>query len=670
VPAWSSLIAALSLAATAAVSLDVPYLPQPEALCGGAAVAMVFRYWGDAHADVQQFAPLVDVRAGGIATDKLADAVKARGWKATVVPGSIDLLSKHLQARQPIVILIEDRPTRYHYVVVTGMDEGHVFLHDPAIGPSRRIAVAELNRRWKPTNFWTLEILPDEAKAAVGHEPQDAADAASARREERAMSRCDRVLADAVADVQRSGVDKADAILERVRAQCPTSAGPDRELAGVRFAQHRWSDATSLAEQALALDPHDAYAWEVLASSRFMQDDFSRSLDAWNHIGKPQIDSVQIHGIERTRYELMTRALGLTANTLLTDEAFSRAARRLSELPDAAAARISYRPDADGFATVDVAVSERSALPKGVAQWAATAGRFLVDREAAVAVPGQTGQGEVWEASWRWWNNRPRAALAFAAPRVGWMPGVWRVEGSWEAQTYAVGESANDEDRHRETRTYGGVSVSDWLTGNLRYEMSTGLDVWDAGRRTVSIGGGLQRRIARDRIALLGDLGTWIPLDGGRAFQSAAAHARFTTSSAPARWLFTADGGAAIVTASAPFALWPGAGDGHARPALLRAHPLLDDGIVSGPVFGRTLTNVSSEVQRWLERGALVRFGAAAFADIARATDGVDGTDPRTQVDVGLGLRIRVPGTSGTLRADVATGLRDGARAFTVGWQR
>jgi outer membrane translocation and assembly module TamA len=75
-------------------------------------------------------------------------------------------------------------------------------------------------------------------------------------------------------------------------------------------------------------------------------------------------------------------------------------------------------------------------------------------------------------------------------------------------------------------------------------------------------------------------------------------------------------------------------------------------------------------VQRWLERGALVRFGAAAFADIARATDGVDGTDPRTQVDVGLGLRIRVPGTSGTLRADVATGLRDGARAFTVGWQR
>ena len=29
-----------------ALALDVPYLPQTEALCGGAAAAMVMRYWG------------------------------------------------------------------------------------------------------------------------------------------------------------------------------------------------------------------------------------------------------------------------------------------------------------------------------------------------------------------------------------------------------------------------------------------------------------------------------------------------------------------------------------------------------------------------------------------------------------------------------------------------
>ena len=62
---------------TAGVRLDVPYLSQTEAMCGGAAVAMLFRYWGDTHADIQQFAALADKRAGGIAEQALVDAVAA-----------------------------------------------------------------------------------------------------------------------------------------------------------------------------------------------------------------------------------------------------------------------------------------------------------------------------------------------------------------------------------------------------------------------------------------------------------------------------------------------------------------------------------------------------------------------------------------------------------------
>src|SRR5262249_3433792 len=58
-------------ATRAPVVLDVPYLPQTEALCGAAAAAMVFRYWGDVHADIQSFHALVDRKAGGIATTTL-----------------------------------------------------------------------------------------------------------------------------------------------------------------------------------------------------------------------------------------------------------------------------------------------------------------------------------------------------------------------------------------------------------------------------------------------------------------------------------------------------------------------------------------------------------------------------------------------------------------------
>jgi hypothetical protein len=45
----------------------------------------------------------------------------------------------------------------------------------------------------------------------------------------------------------------------------------------------------------------------------------------------------------------------------------------------------------------------------------------------------------------------------------------------------------------------------------------------------------------------------------------------------------------------------------------------------------------------------------------------VDGSSP-LQVDVGAGLRIKIPGTPGVLRADFAHGLRDGANALTFGW--
>src|SRR5438093_6286825 len=86
--------------------LDVPYVPQSEALCGGAAVAMVYRYWGDAHAGAAEFAPLVDRRAGGIVEGVLAEAVRRRGWTVAVFEGSINQLQTSLSAGRPIIVLL------------------------------------------------------------------------------------------------------------------------------------------------------------------------------------------------------------------------------------------------------------------------------------------------------------------------------------------------------------------------------------------------------------------------------------------------------------------------------------------------------------------------------------------------------------------------------------
>src|SRR5438876_1455232 len=102
---------------------------------------------------------------------------------------------------------------------------------------------------------------------------------------------CDSLLADAMADIQQRGLDAADAILGRVQAACPRSAGPLRELAGVRFAQRRWTEAAALARDAMAIDANDTSAIDVLGSSLFMLDDPLGALQAWNRIGKPRLDT-------------------------------------------------------------------------------------------------------------------------------------------------------------------------------------------------------------------------------------------------------------------------------------------------------------------------------------------------------------------------------------------
>src|SRR5262245_62002550 len=125
--------------ALALASLSVPYVPQTDALCGGAAAAMVFRYWGDAHAGVDQFAPLVERRAGGvagIATGVLTRAVSDRRWRVEHTEPALDSLRARLAAGQPVIVLIADRRDTYHYVVVVGATPEAVVVHDPSWGPS------------------------------------------------------------------------------------------------------------------------------------------------------------------------------------------------------------------------------------------------------------------------------------------------------------------------------------------------------------------------------------------------------------------------------------------------------------------------------------------------------------------------------------------------------
>jgi hypothetical protein len=114
--------------------------------------------------------------------------------------------------------------------------------------------------------------------------------------------------------------------------------------------------------------------------------------------------------------------------------------------------------------------------------------------------------------------------------------------------------------------------------------------------------------------------------------------------------------------------VWPGAGLGHARSVLLRAHPLLEDGAIDGEIFGRRLGHGGVEIERWLGTRP-VRVALVAFADFARVGQAMASNGRRGQIDVGGGVRVALPGQSSVLRLDVARGLLDGSIAVSLGWQ-
>jgi hypothetical protein len=101
-----------------------------------------------------------------------------------------------------------------------------------------------------------------------------------------------------------------------------------------------------------------------------------------------------------------------------------------------------------------------------------------------------------------------------------------------------------------------------------------------------------------------------------------------------------------------------------ARDTLLRAHPLVDDGRLRIDQMGRRLINASIEAQQWWSAG-IVRAAAAAFVDATRASARLD-AGVRGDVDAGIGARLGVPGVPGIIRADVATGLRNGGTRWSV----
>lgn len=634
------LFPALSSAQSLTV-LDVPFIGQSELLCGGAAAAMVMRYWGERGIDAEAFEPLVDRKAGGIRTDALAADLRGRRWNAVALNDSSETLIRELQQGRPVIALIEDRPGIFHYVVVVARSDTGVVFHDPARTPFRVASVADFDRRWAASDRWMLLVTPGRA----------AVERPAAVRGQPASTPCDAQIAAGVEQAQRNDLDAAERTFASA-LDCPGGAAL-RELAGLRAVQRRWGEAADLAEAALTRGPSDAYVSRLLGTARFVTDDKVGALDAWNRVDEPRIDLIRIDGLIRTRYAIAERALGLTTGETLTRDNLLRARRRLADLP-ATPGAVDFAPLTGGLAEVRASVAERPLVPHGWFDLGVLGLATAITREVAASIASPTGGGEQIAADWRFWAHRPLYSVSIAAP-APWR-GVWTVGVSRERQPYSAVFAPTVRDAFQ-------LDVADWASGNIRWQVGAGVDRWNRGRSYGSVGGGLRFVTSGDRVDGAVRFRSWFGGDSG--FRRAEVRVVARSSARLDGIVVVADGGVAAVTSATPPDLWLAGDTGRARPLLLRAHPILgQEERFRTERLARLFTHESTEVQRWWRFGPF-RAGAATFVDVGRAARRLTG-EPMTDVDLGIGMRGAYPGRKATVRLDVARGLRDGNTAVSA----
>jgi hypothetical protein len=634
----------------AAPVLEVPYLAQSFLLCGGAALAMVERWWGRRGVFAEDFAGLVRPEQGGILTTGLDSAARARGWDTRVHRGTPELVRQHLDAGEPVVALIQVSPSRYHYVVVIGWQEGKVTFHDPASAPFITLDENRFLTRWTGADRWAMVVRPMPAlpaKAAAGITEHGSIDSLP----------CRPWLDQAVDAAQERRLTEAVRLLEEAGRSCPGEPLVVREMAGVRFKQGMHSAAIRLAEEYLAAAPEDQAGWQLLAASRYLAGDRDGALAAWNELGRPTVDLLRIDGSRNVRYREIADAASLAPGTVLTPSRLALSQRRVMNVPALRRGVVEYQPVPGGIAEVRVAIVERRVVDPFWRLLVAGAIGAVAQREVGLEVASPTGGGELWTASWRWASIRPRAAFRVSTPGHLLFPGVIGIEGSWDRfNTTGV----------EETRRSGFVGFGGWLTAGIRPSGGLRIERWSGQRDYLAVSVGAELRALGDRLALKATGERALALSAHRSFSRGSANATWASGTGLLRAAWSTRVGIDWASRNAPRGAWPVAGGGVSWAVPLRAHPLEGESLVAG----RGILHAGLAGDHPIARLGPVAVAAGGFLDAVRAVaSNGDGSPNKWFLDGGFGLRFGLAeGQLGVIRVDLARGLTgDHRSALTIG---
>ncbi len=643
--------------------LAVPYIAQSELLCGGAALAMVERFWGRRGVYAENFTALVHPELHGILTTDLTEAARLTGWRADSLTGNWTGIRRKLGDSIPVIALIQVARNRYHYIVLLGWSPRGVTYHDPAVGPFRTMTESQFIKAWTGGQRWAIAVRP-RPDLTPDPGPLSSPDALTATSD---SLPCRPFLDLAIDAVGLDSLDRAATLLANAETACPAEPTVLRELAGVRFRQRRFADAERLAVNYVAAVPSDTLGWELLASSRYRLDDKAGALDAWNAIGKPTVDLVRIDGVRRIRFSVIAIAIGIRHGSLLTHDNLTLARRRVAELPAFSAASIGYQPVPGGLVEVRAAVAERPLLPPLWALAAAQSIRALGQHEIGVSLATPLGAGELWSGTWRWDHAHPLVDFQAEIPlRLG-VPGVIGFDGGWERFRFAPRAAADS--GIEETRRAGSVTFGGWVNRALRPSIGLRLEHWSGNAQYLAGIGGLEFRAAGDRFSLRTTAEQAAAIQSGPGYSRGSLRTDWASSFGLRRASWSVRAGIDLASRTAPLGVQPMASGDLPLAIPLRAHPWTRDGVIPTSTIGRTIVHGGVSADQPLFRTGLFTVAAGIFLDGADVGNPADGSGrSRFYLDAGGGIRIGIlNGQLGVIRVDLATGLIDRTTALTVG---
>jgi len=207
------------------------------------------------------------------------------------------------------------------------------------------------------------------------------------------------------------------------------------ELAGVEYKIRRFARAKRHLRQALALQPHDDYANDFLASIYFQEGNLEAALKYWNRTDKPHLSDLSIHGAENLNSLVLDRAFDFSLGSEWTWDQLRTTQARLDALNEFSSMRFALTEQSDGAFQLSVYSSLNDVRGSPWWQWLGSFARGVPYQTVFPEFYNFDHAGMNWLSYYRWDDQKHRIHSELTAP--------YRKNPAWQYRLYFDARNEN-----------------------------------------------------------------------------------------------------------------------------------------------------------------------------------------------------------------------------------